>query len=225
MFACRRRHPLLVLRRRLTSNDQLVYDSQSGQYIDLRIVPRIYNFSGCVTITSPQDVEVVRGWRRIVRIEDLSDSSSGGVSYEATERKAAAAIAEAARDLGLEQHAVIKREDYSGGDLLSLQLLAADLADRGARSIVVEIDEDFEDVVDILSEVDLEGLPMRRRIGFRGREGLLREEQVDAALGMGITTFDALQGSTVEMLLDKVLTSTRNRIQLVNFASEARSKQ
>lgn len=155
--------------RRFRSLSKLVYDSQSGQYIDMDPVPRVFMRGPRRPLGGDVQDAV---WRRVASTDDIASFNGYGVAFEANDRDALS-LADAARARGLAQHVVLSNKD---------DLLAAELADREVGSLVVAADESL---VDLLCQLDVEGLPMRQRLAVRVADAAT----LGFAVEFGITQF------------------------------------
>lgn len=168
--------------RRLSS----FYDSQSGRHVTLPTSVQCH-----VSLAEVAPARRPSCLRHLVKGERLT---RGVASVLDTVADDAAAVADAARAghssvwiqcatvaQGVEavraahKHQLLPRAllsaELAGGDAYDLQVCSAELADAGAQAIILPVDatvdpEELRERAELACEVDLEGVPMRLRLGL-----------------------------------------------------------
>ena len=124
--------------------------------------------------------KAVRGVASVMRALDgdvaaVTDATSGAsttLCIAVSDLADGVAAVKAASERGMRSLALLSSE-LCADDPYAVQLAAAELGDAGADAIVLSVsaggcDEDeLRELVDLLGEIDLLGVPMRQRLGLR----------------------------------------------------------
>ena len=184
------------------------YDSQSGVFVSTASVLRIFEHarpaltgSGAVEVVAP--VGASRG--RVAAVssaEDVAAASSVGAAsarFDCAIDDRAAAVAAAAAALAAELPLDVSFSDAAdGADHVAAELVVGELADLGVRSLVfpvgasdVDDDDELRELLTVLGGIDVTGVPVRRRIGFRAAADVDAAALVALASSLEVSTFDA----------------------------------
>ena len=164
------------------------YDSQSGKHVDLPSGPQVHvgleavptdRVSSALAHLLLKDGSgsPIKGLASISQRQlvatasdvETVDAKQTGIAITISDLAAGVAAVVAARERQLRPRAIL--DPALCGDAYAVQLNAAELGDAGAEAILLSpsadaSEDDLREMAEMACEIDLEGIPMRSRLGL-----------------------------------------------------------